>query len=321
MPSDISARMTISAMAGMTKKLYSNFDEELWDDYLADQEALLPKLPDVEGLSPRVIRILGDNPGKFQLQGTNTYLVGAGRSRILIDTGQGMPIWASRIADVVRRQECEISHVLLTHWHGDHTGGVADLVRLYPHLGCGGGQRPIEDGQVFRASGVTVRAVYTPGHAIDHMCFVLEEEGAIFTGDNVLGHGFTVVEDLSSYMESLKIMESQGCRLGYPAHGIVCGNIQAKLKEYKEQQLGRERRVIQALKDCRDRQQSIGKPGKVSMSVVELARAIYGNIPEHVLKSAFAPMLNEMLMKLAADRKVAFELNCGERRWFAGPRS
>ncbi|EKG18430.1 hypothetical protein MPH_04232 [Macrophomina phaseolina MS6] len=153
------------------------------------------------------------------------------------------------------------------------------------------------------------------------MCFVLEEEGAIFTGDNVLGHGFTVVEDLSSYMESLKIMESQGCRLGYPAHGIVCGNIQAKLKEYKEQQLGRERRVIQALKDCRDRQQSIGKSGKVSMSVVELARAIYGTIPEHVLKSAFAPMLNEMLMKLAADRKVAFELNCGERRWFAGPRS
>ena len=71
---------------------------------------------------------------KFTLQGTNTYIVGSGSKRLLIDIGQGIPNWAHALSNILTEQSIAISHVLLTHWHGDHTGGAPDLIRLYPHL-------------------------------------------------------------------------------------------------------------------------------------------------------------------------------------------
>lgn len=80
---------------------------------------------------------------------------------------------------------------LITHWHPDHVNGIPDLLKLCPQATIyknepGDGQKSIEDGQVFKTEGATLRALHTPGHTMDHMAFVLEEEDAIFTGDSKL---------------------------------------------------------------------------------------------------------------------------------------
>ncbi|EFY95629.1 metallo-beta-lactamase family protein [Metarhizium robertsii] len=294
------------------------FDESFWQEYLEGQEAQLPQLRDVEDVTDRVVRIMGGNPGIMQLQGTNTYLVGNGKSRILIDTGEGLPCWIERVIRVLEDRQLDLSFILLTHWHGDHTGGVPDLIshnpdwadRVYKNR-PDRGQNPIADGQIFSVEGATIRAVFTPGHAIDHMCFVLEEENALFTGDNVLGHGFSVVMDLAVYMRSLDSMVAQGCASGYPAHGAKIANLPAKMQEYIHHNEFRIQQVSSALAwHC-------AKGAKGGMTLQEIIQSIYGNVPKEIVDNALVPFLSQVLWKLAEDRKVGF--SPGEpkkRRWF-----
>ena len=101
----------------------------------------LKALPSVERLSSRVIRILGQNPGPYTLQGTNTYLVGTGKGRILIDTGESLEVEDERteftkiIEEVLDREEATLDAVVFTHWHLDHTGGLDDVLRLVQSRG------------------------------------------------------------------------------------------------------------------------------------------------------------------------------------------
>ena len=82
-----------------------------------------------------------------------------------------------------------MQRALLTHWHVDHVGGITDLKHLCPQVIVHKrepeeGEEDIGDGQVFSVEGATLRACHTPGHAFDHMAFVLEEEDALITGDS-----------------------------------------------------------------------------------------------------------------------------------------
>ncbi|KAJ5144355.1 hypothetical protein N7476_004839 [Penicillium atrosanguineum] len=291
----------------------------VWEDYLSAQGASLPSLSDVEDVTGHVIRIMGGNPGEMQLQGTNTYLVGTGKSRILLDTGQGIPIWADNIIKLLIDRDLEISHILLTHWHGDHTRGVPDLIaydsrlawRVYKHEPSPG-QLPIEDGQIFQTQGATLRALFTPGHAVDHMCFILEEENALFTGDNVLGHGYSVAEDLGEYMKSLETMRDQNCQVGYPAHGIKILDLPRTIHLYIRHKKLRERQIYQALTKAVRTAQNV----RGSLTTRELVHALHGEIPEELFKNAFEPFMTESLWKLAEERKVGFEVVSGRRQWF-----
>jgi glyoxylase-like metal-dependent hydrolase (beta-lactamase superfamily II) len=213
-----------------------------------------------------------------------------------------------------------LSHVLLTHWHGDHAGGVPDLIRLYPETANSiykhtpsKTQQPIVDGQIFRVEGATVRAVHAPGHSHDHMCFILEEENAMFTGDNVLGHGTAAVEQLSTWMQSLRIMQAHQCAIGYPAHGTVIPNLPGKINSELASKARRETRVLQALTKIK---RSVGR-GKGSVTVKQLVTAMHGDqLDDQVRQMAIEPFMEEVLGKLAEDGKVAFEIRGGEKKWF-----
>lgn len=173
------------------------------------------------------------------------------------------------------------------------------------------------DGDIFKVEGATIRAVHSPGHSHDHMCFILEEENAMFTGDNILGHGSSAVEELSIYMSSLHKMQAKNCATGYPAHGIVITDLQAKIASELAQKLRRERQVLQTLGEIRRQEMSTGRRKIGSVTVKELVMTMYGDSIDHqVREQALEPFMDEVVRKLAADGKVAFEIRGGEKRWF-----
>ena len=258
---------------------------------------VLPHLPDIERLSPRVVRILGGNPSKFTLQGTNTYLIGSGPERILIDTGEGKPAWKDSLQKALSDENAQIDRIILTHWHPDHVGGVKDALSLDSASSAtvfknqpDSSQQNIEDGQIFKTEGATLRAFHCPGHTVDHMALILQEENAMFTGDNVLGHGTAVFEDLAAYMESLERMQRQFSAHAYPAHGALIADGRAKIREYISHRQEREEQVLNVMRG--DVSGGDGE-GWRSMSMV---RIIYAAYPENLHGPAEGSVLQVLRM-------------------------
>ncbi|RMZ85464.1 hypothetical protein DV737_g816, partial [Chaetothyriales sp. CBS 132003] len=221
----------------------------------------------------------------------------------------------------------DVAQILLTHWHGDHTGGVRDLIAQYPELASkvyknqpGREQLPIEDGQIFHVEGATIRAVFSPGHAVDHMCFVLLEEQALFTGDNILGHGFTVIEDLSTYLDSLRYMGDQQCHVGYPGHGVKIDNLPSRIKLYIQRE---ELRVAQVYTILVERTQygETHLQNRPSFTSRELVAFLYGEVSDTLFDMALEPCMSRCLWKLAEEGRVAFKLIGTSRRWYARVRA
>ncbi|KAK4549042.1 hypothetical protein LTR36_007498 [Oleoguttula mirabilis] len=282
--------------------------------------AQLPHLPDIERLSPRVVRVLGGNPSKFTLQGTNTYLVGQGPKRILIDTGEGNRIWPPSLQKALDDEKASIEQVILTHWHPDHVGGVKDVLAHSPEAKVyknrpDAGQLGIEEGQTFKVEGATLRAFYCPGHAIDHMALVLEDEDAMFTGDNVLGHGTAVFEDLATYMDSLGRMREQFSGRAYPGHGAVIAEGKAKITEYISHRKEREDQILGAIKQPSAAATVDGEgEGWSSMGIVKV---VYKDYPENLHGPAERGVV-QVLKKLEGEGRVR---RVGEGGWGLSERS
>lgn len=247
----------------------------------------------------------------FTYVGTNTYLVGTGPSRLLIDTGQGIPDWKSNFSTLLSKERARVSQALLTHWHHDHTSGVSDLRSLCPEVKVfksnivkGPQEADIWDGQQFAVEGATLTALYCPGHTKDHMAFLLAEEQAIFTGDNILGHGTAVFEDLSSYMVSLSQMRdrmssSDGRTRGYPGHGEVIEDASAKIEDYIRHREQREMEVLRALTDPVAR----GGGSSGSTTSMDIVKIVYHEYPESLFEPARGGVL-QVLRKLKAEGRI-----------------
>ncbi|KAG9229859.1 putative metallo-beta-lactamase domain protein [Amylocarpus encephaloides] len=267
----------------------------------------LVPLREVERLSANVIRILGGNPGKFTLQGTNTYLVGTGKNRLLIDTGEGKPAWIASLKDILQKENASISQAVITHWHHDHVGGINHLLEYSPSIIIyknqpGGGQQGLEDGQQFRVEGASLYTVFSPGHAQDHMALVLEEEDAMFTGDNVLGHGTAVFEDLRTYLASLNKMKFAFRGRAYPGHGAIIDDGPKKIMEYIIHRQQREDQVIQVLKTAKQGVEV--KENELSeWTSMEIVKIIYKDVPDNLHLPANGGIV-QILRKLEEEEKV-----------------
>jgi glyoxylase-like metal-dependent hydrolase (beta-lactamase superfamily II) len=227
---------------------------------------------------PEVLRILAPNPGPITLEGTNTYVYGADPC-VVIDPGSDDP----GHLDAIRAAAAErggIGTVLLTHSHADHTTG-ADQLGAPVVLPRGG-----------EAYG-GLRVLATPGHAPDHVSFI-SPDGVGFCGDLVLGVGSTIVlpggNSLASFLDSLALLAAEDLELMAPGHGPWITDPAAKLAEYVEHRMMRERRLLAAL-DSGER------------SRAALLAAAWDDVPPELLPMA-AMAMESHLEKLEAERRL-----------------
>lgn len=282
-------------------------------------------------MHPRSAAVLGQNPGPFTLSGTNTYIVGTGRTRILVDTGQGADEYAACLREAMSEHGCVgFQHVVLTHEHYDHVGGISQVAELSPgdctfwkfptppgrpssYVGEGERQasrtaladaalravavRDLLDGQRIQVEGATLRVVHTPGHTGDHVALVLEEENAVFTGDCVLGTGSAVFEDLGAYMRSLRLLQGLETKALYPGHGPHHTDGRALIEAYVAHRLERERQVVDALS-------AHAPDSERAKSARELVDVVYPGIPAAVIPGALNN-LRLVLEQLRAEGRAA----------------
>jgi len=215
------------------------------------------------GLLRNVQRLTAPNPGRMTGPGTNTYIVGEpGGGYIVIDPGPDLSIHIQRIAAIVGT---ELRAIVCTHAHPDHSPGAVELKALTgaPILGAPSGpnfrsewqftpDRTLVDGERIGVAGSTLRVIHTPGHASNHLCFLLEEDGLLFSGDHI-NNGSTVVIDppdgnMHDYLAALERLRAEPIDYILPAHGWVLGFAQEAIRQLIAHRLKREAKVLDALR-------------------------------------------------------------------------
>jgi glyoxylase-like metal-dependent hydrolase (beta-lactamase superfamily II) len=237
-------------------------------------------VPDVPiALGKLVRRILCDNPGMMTGPGTNTYLVGIDEIAV-IDPG---PDVAEHLDAIAAAGSGRIRWILCTHTHGDHSPGAAGLkartgaeVLAFADrdgLVC---DRHLVDGDEIEGTEFTLRAIHTPGHASNHLCFLLERDRMLFSGDHVMDGSTVVITppdgDMAAYLASLERLAawSPALRSIAPAHGHLIEDPAAKLADYIEHRLAREAQVLAALRAA----------GPAGAGTAALVATIYTDVPE-----------------------------------------
>jgi glyoxylase-like metal-dependent hydrolase (beta-lactamase superfamily II) len=238
----------------------------------------------------RIARVVAPNPGPYTGPGTNTWILDAGPVVAVIDPG---PDDDAHLAALNRRLAGRtVGVVLVTHSHADHLPLAERLarphhasVRRYPELG---------DGDVVRAGTLNLTALYTPGHSNDHLCFHLAEDGAIFTGDLVLGQGSSMVTypegDVAAYLRSLDRLAALRPRVLYPGHWDPVADAMGKIEEYRRHRLEREAQVLAEVRRG---------PG----TAPELTGRVYGQLDDKLMVAA-EMTLRAHLRKLVDDGAV-----------------
>jgi glyoxylase-like metal-dependent hydrolase (beta-lactamase superfamily II) len=251
-----------------------------------------------------VHRVVAPNPGPYTGPGTNTWIVEAGPVLAVIDPG---PDDETHLAAINKRiAGGTVGVILVTHSHPDHLPLAERLaaahhasVQRYPELG---------DQDVVRVGTLNVTALYTPGHSADHLCFWLATDGALFTGDLILGRGSSMVTypegDVAAYLRSLDKVASLRPRMLFPGHWDPVDDAMAKIDEYRAHRLEREAQVLAEVK-------------RGSGTARELTGRVYGELDDKLMFAAEMTM-RAHLRKLVDDAMVRSSGE-GDREVFDAP--
>ena len=257
-------------------------------DWTASVADLAPGV--ASAISPLVRRIVAPNAGPLTGAGTNTYLVGVDEI-VVIDPG---PDIASHVDAIVGCGGDRIRWIAVTHGHEDHSAAAGALAaRTGAELLAFG---TIDEGFELEATEFRVLALHTPGHSPDHLCYLLEEERMLFSGDTVIdGSTVAIVPpggDMAAYLASLERLSSRRLRLRTiaPGHGHLIDDPAARLAGYLSHRLEREAAIVAALEGG-------------ATTIDQLVDTVYVDL-HPTLREAAGQTVHAHLLKLAAEGRA-----------------
>ena len=257
-------------------------------------------------ISPLIKRITAANGSVFTGPGTNTYLVG-NEDVTVIDPGPAM----EEHIDVILAASDNIKQILVTHTHPDHSPGTRLLQQKLDVPAFGmltessknqdmtfSPERILKDGEILEKEEYSLEVVHTPGHASNHLCFILREEKFIFTGDHVMS-GSTVVigppdGSMKQYIDSLNKLKNYDMEKMAPGHGDILESPYQVADWIINHRLKREEKVFSALKDA-----TRGTPES-------LVEKVYADVDSSLFPIAKASLLAH-LIKLEEDQVISKE--------------
>ena len=260
-------------------------------------------------LSPRLIRVSANNGSMMTGPGTNTYLVGGGAANewAVIDPG---PLDELHVAAILEAAPGPIRWIFVTHTHNDHSPATVPLqartgaqvfgrvaahpewqdTSFAPHTHLVGGERFELPGPAGQAS--TLVAMHTPGHASNHLCYLLEEEKMLFTGDHVMQSSTVVINppdgDMAAYLRSLHELQDHDLEWLAPGHGFLMAQPKQAMQAIVAHRLKREAKVVASM-------QALGPAATEAL----LAK-VYDDVPPRLHRMAMRS-LTAHLFKLRDD--------------------
>lgn len=262
-------------------------------------------------VSPLVRRLVAHNPSPFTFYGTGTYIIGTDKVAI-IDPGPAISSHIHALENFL--EQVEISHILITHNHVDHSPAAHPLKLITGaeihafdvsgqsecdnHTEEGRDQdfRPdhiLQDGDVIEGPDWTLDVIHTPGHLGNHLCFGLREEQALFTGDHVMGWSTTVVSqpdgDMKDYLDSLNKLLTRDDRIYYPTHGGPIENPKPYVRDLIKHRHDRESQIIEAI-------------AKGTHHIPEMVEMIYSDIPSYLHPAAASSVLSHLIHMVSTGR-------------------